>query len=178
MELKNAPLWRKEFEHDSCGTGFVANLNGLQSHRVVHDALEVLKRLAHRGGAGYDPDTGDGAGILIQLPDKLFRAVLPFELPEPGLYGVGMFFFPRDARSRQNCINLVEQASADCNFSLHGWRDVPHNLHSCGTAAREAAPYIMQVFVSPKKASGDIEQALYILRRTVEKRTEDRKSVV
>lgn len=176
MELKNAPLWRPEFEHDSCGTGFVANINGAKTHRVVHDALEVLKRLAHRGGAGYDPDSGDGAGILIQLPDSLFRSVLPFPLPEPGQYGTGMFFFPRDTHSRQNCIALVEKAADDTGFTLLGWRDVPHNLHACGTAAREAAPYVMQAFVAQKKPAVDIELALYILRRTIEHRTDDTKA--
>jgi len=176
MELKNAPLWRSEFEHDACGTGFVANQNGEKTHKVVVDALEVLKRLCHRGGAGYDPDTGDGAGILLQLPDKLFRAVLPFSLPEAGSYGVGMFFFPRDAHSRQNCITIIEKAVEDCGFKLLGWRDVPHNLHSCGTAAREAAPYIMQAFVEPKKALPDLEQGIYILRRCIEKRAEAAKA--
>jgi hypothetical protein len=159
MELKNAPLWRKEFEHDACGTGFVADISGKKSHQVVRDALVVLKRLAHRGGAGYDPDTGDGAGILIQLPDGLFRSVLPFPLPGEGQYGAGMFFFPRDSRSRQHCIELVENAAAATGFTLLGWRDVPHNLHACGTAARAAAPYVMQAFVTPERSVADLEQA-------------------
>ncbi len=176
MELRNAPLWRPEFEHDSCGTGFVANKDGHKSHKAVRDALEVLKRMAHRGGAGYDPDTGDGAGILIQLPDKLFRAVLPFELPELDQYGAGMFFFPRDAQLRRVCVELVEKAVKDCGFSLLGWRDVPHNLHSCGTAARESAPWITQVFVAPAKAMADMEQALYILRRTLERSSHKQKA--
>jgi glutamate synthase (NADPH/NADH) large chain len=176
MELKNAPLWRAEFEHDSCGTGFVANLDGTKSHKTVRDALEVLKRLAHRGGAGYDPDTGDGAGILLQLPDGLFRSALPFPLPEEGQYGAGMFFFPRDARSRQNCIDLIGKTAAECAFTLLGWRDVPHNLHACGTAAREAAPYVMQAFVTPAGSAADLEQALYILRRTIERRAAETKA--
>jgi glutamate synthase (ferredoxin) len=171
MELKNAPLWRAEFEHDSCGTGFVANRDGSRSHKVVTDALVVLKRLAHRGGAGYDPDSGDGAGILIQLPDRLFRSALPFKLPEPGAYGAGMFFFPRDSRSRKSCVTLIEKEVSAGGFELLGWRDVPHNLHSCGTAAREAAPWIMQAFVASRKPQADLEQSLYILRRSIEKRS-------
>ncbi len=171
MNLKNAPLWREEFEHDSCGTGFVANQKGQKSHAIVKDALSVLKRLAHRGGAGYDPDTGDGAGILLQLPDGLFRAVLPFDLPAAGQYGVGQFFFPRNPESRQSCVALVEEAARACGVTLLGWRDVPHRLHACGTAARESAPTILQAFFAPENAD-DVEQAIYILRRTIERRAD------
>ena len=170
-KLQNAPLWREQFEHDSCGTGFVANQRGEKSHRIVRDALEVLKRLSHRGGAGYDPDTGDGAGILLQLPDALFRAVAGVSLPQAGDYAVAQFFFPREAQAIERCRELVNKTCADLHMNVLAWRDVPHNLHACGTAARESAPALLQLFVSPAKPVEDMEQAIYILRRAIEKRS-------
>jgi glutamate synthase (NADPH) large chain len=92
-----AGLYRASEEHDACGVGFVAHIKGARSHAIVRSALDLLINLEHRGACGSDPDTGDGAGILIQMPDRFFRAVLPFELPAAGAYGAGLVLLPRDA---------------------------------------------------------------------------------
>mgnify|MGYP000120816385 CR=1 FL=1 len=93
---KSEGLYNPEFEHDACGTGFMAHIDGARSHAIVRDSLEILVRLAHRGGTGVDPDTGDGAGILVQIPDRFFRKKTDFQLPSEGQYAVGMFFLPLD----------------------------------------------------------------------------------
>src|SRR6188768_3224490 len=93
-------LYRPSEEHDACGVGFVAHIKGVRSHAIVSQALELLINLEHRGACGSDPDTGDGAGILVQMPDRFFRKTLPFPLPPAGAYGAGLVFFPPDARAR------------------------------------------------------------------------------
>jgi glutamate synthase domain-containing protein 1 len=138
--MKKATLWRPEFEHDACGTGFIAHMNGQRSHAIIKDALEILVRLAHRGGTGSDPDTGDGAGVLLQLPDKFFRKHAGLHLPREGEYAVGMFFLPLEeevCRLAQSGIEAIVKEEA---FSLIGWRTVPTNLHACGYGAWASVP--------------------------------------
>ena len=167
----DAPLWRPEFEHDNCGTGFVAHTKGHKSHSIVKDAIEVLNRLAHRGAAGGDPDTGDGAGIMTQIPDSFFRNTTGFELPPEEKYAVGQFFFPRDKERREACEDLVKEVISQCGHTLIGVRSVPISLHACGNGARISAPWVTQVFIEPiaHGSAGNIEVALYILRRMIEK---------
>ncbi len=166
--MEKAALWRKEFEHDACGTGFVAQINGRRSHAIVKDALEILMRLAHRGGTGADPDTGDGAGILVQMPDRFFRMKTNFHLPREGHYAVGMFFLPLDEAERLKTQILIEKITQEEQFSLIGWRTVPTNLHACGNGARKSAPSVSQLFMTwePNPQAADIR--LFVLRKRLE----------
>ena len=125
-------------EHDACGIGFVAHLRGERSRDIVRDALQLLRNLAHRGAAGRDPTTGDGAGILLQLPHAfLWRAcsTLGLRLPESGGYGVGMVFLPTDPERRRVCERLIEHAAGAHAFRVIGWRDVPVDARHAGPDA-------------------------------------------
>jgi len=175
--MQQAPLWRPEFEHDNCGTGLVAHTKGYRSHSIIKDALEVLNRLAHRGAAGSDPDTGDGAGILVQVPDSFFRKVLDFDLPKESEYAVGQFFLPRDNNQRAACEKLISDVIKQCGLELLGLRNVPINLHACGNGARISAPWVTQVFVSISNTQDEskIAVALYTTRRLIEKAAEEKK---
>lgn len=168
MNQQNAPLWRQEFEHDSCGTGFVAHVNGKKSHSIVTDALEILNRLVHRGGTGADPDTGDGAGILMQIPDQLFRKQVEFTLPEAGKYAVGMLFLPLDSELRAKCVTLINERIAAEGLTLLGWRKVPINLHACGNGARVSAPSVQQVFVGWPSENTEFDISLFALKKGIE----------
>ena len=166
-------LYDPAFEHDSCGVAFVARLNGVPSHETIERALTALANLEHRGAAGADPLTGDGAGILLQLPDEFFRAVSPEELPPAGAYGVAVCFLPRDDAARRAELEqvLVETVIRE-GQRVVGWRDVPMNLEPIGETARVAAPAVRQLLVaaSPDLA-GDrdaFERKLYVIRRQAE----------
>src|SRR5436190_7756488 len=100
-------LYRPSEEHDACGVGFVANIKGVRSHAIVRSALELLINLEHRGACGSDPDTGDGAGILLQMPDRFLRTAVAFALPEAGSYGCGLVFLPHDAAKRAECRSII-----------------------------------------------------------------------
>jgi glutamate synthase (NADPH/NADH) large chain len=163
-------------EHDACGVGFVANIDGRRSHKIVEDGIEVLRRLLHRGAAGCDPDTGDGAGILMQLPDEFFRAIpgeLGFALPAPGHYGAGMVFLPREQKLRKQCMSLLCEVVAEEGADFLGWRDVPVDENALGKTARASCPTICQFFVGRGKAKlteANFERKLYVIRRQIEKR--------
>ena len=133
-------LYDPTYEHDACGVAFVARLGAPASHEVIARALWALEHLEHRGAEGADADTGDGAGILIQLPDAFLRDEVPFDLPEPGRYGVAVCFLPDDEFAREHAERLiVETVEAEGQHVL-GWRDVPVDPAHCGTAAAAAAP--------------------------------------
>ncbi|MCB2073281.1 MAG: glutamate synthase large subunit, partial [Novosphingobium sp.] len=143
-------LYDARNEHDSCGVGFVAHIKGEKSHAIVSQALEILKNLDHRGAVGADPLMGDGAGILIQMPDKLFRKWADAEghkLPAPGDYAVAMCFLPQDEGSRDFVIKTFEKFIAKEGQKLIGWRDVPTTLDGLGRAVIESMPVIRQCFV-------------------------------
>src|ERR1700728_552398 len=141
-------LYDSRFEHDACGVGFVADLTARGGHDVVASALRVLCNLEHGGAAGADPDTGDGAGILTQLPHAFFREVAGFSLPEAGGYAAGLVLLPTDATERaEGCAWIADQGRAE-GLTVLGWRDVPVNETACGAGAREALPYLAQVFVA------------------------------
>lgn len=168
----NAPLWRPDFEHDNCGTGFVAHTLGKKSHSIIADALEALNRLNHRGGTGADPDTGDGAGILTQIPDSLFRKCVDFSLPEEGRYAVAQVFLSRNQEKRELGEQIIKDAVDKSGHRLLGIRTVPVNLYACGNGARISAPWVSQFFIECKKDSIDdidINLDLYVLRRSIEK---------
>jgi glutamate synthase domain-containing protein 1 len=166
-------LYDPTYERDACGVAFVARLGAPASHEVISRALWALEHLEHRGAEGADPDTGDGAGILLQVPDDFLRAQVSFELPEPGRYGVAACFLPRrDEAARAEAITVIERRVETEGQRVLGWRDVPvDELHS-GTTAKACAPYIQQLFVGAGDHIEDqdaFERKLYVIRRCVEK---------
>ncbi len=173
-ELARYGLYSPNLEHDSCGVGVVANIKGSQSHEIVTEALEALVNLGHRGACGRDPETGDGAGILVQMPHAFFRKACPalgINLPEPGAYGVGMVFLPPQPEARLKCQDLIDRSIAAEGLDLLGWRDVPVNPDRLGRDARSVQPTIRQVFVAGRSNLQDPEQLqrkLYTLRKVIE----------
>jgi len=141
-------LYDPAFEHDSCGVAFVARLDGAQLNETVTQALRALENLEHRGAAGADADTGDGAGILVQVPDAFLRGVVPFELPEAGRYGVAVCFLPQESGRRAELERLLEQTVKAEGQRVLGWRDVPVRRNEAGSHARAFAPVIRQLFVA------------------------------
>ncbi|MCH7654599.1 MAG: glutamate synthase large subunit [Chloroflexi bacterium] len=172
---QQAGLYRPEFEHSACGVGVVANIKGVRSHAIIDDGIEVLVNLAHRGARGADPDTGDGAGMLLQMPDGFMRreaAALGFELPAAGGYAVGMTFLPRSATERATCEAIVEAATVAEGQRFLGWRDVPVDATGIGHAARDCAPAIRQFFVGRGADTGDtaaFERKLFVIRKVIER---------
>jgi glutamate synthase domain-containing protein 2/glutamate synthase domain-containing protein 1/glutamate synthase domain-containing protein 3 len=165
-------LYDPSYEHDACGLAFVARLDGTPLHEVVRRALTALENLEHRGASGADADSGDGAGILAQIPDRLFRDVARTGLPPPGAYGVGVCFLPQDDTRRAELEAIVEYAVEAEGQRLLLWRDVPVDPAAAGEVARAVAPRIRQVVVgaSPELA-GDpeaFERKLYVIRRVAE----------
>jgi len=166
-------LYHPRNEHDACGMGLVASIRGEQSHEIIRKGLEVLINLTHRGAAGCDPETGDGAGILIQIPHAFFKqecGKLGMQLGERGSYGVAMVFLPVDKHSRLQCEGVMERISQAEGLKLLGWRDTPVNGDLIGRQARASQPYIEQMFVGrPAGMSEDaFERLLYLVRRRVE----------
>ena len=164
-------------EHDACGVGLVANLSGAATHTIIQQAIEVLENLEHRGALGADPLTGDGAGLLMEMPDDLLRAEaesLGIALPPLGAYGVGMVFLPQNDDERAWCEARIAEAAADKGLTLLGWRDVPNDPAAIGSGAREVLPIIRQCFLSGAAADGTpltgdaLERRLYVVRRVVE----------
>ncbi len=173
--LRKQGLYDPWYEHDACGVGFVANIKGEKSHNIVKQGLQVLQNLTHRGACGCDPLTGDGAGILMQLPDEFLRArgkELRIALPDPGEYGVGMVFLPRDTHERNACLKLFEKAVHEEDLKLLGWRSVPTQPQHCGDLARKTMPEVRQIFIgTTKEVKGQeaLERRLYVVRKTVER---------
>jgi glutamate synthase (NADPH/NADH) large chain len=162
-------LYDPAFEHDSCGVAFVASIAGEHSHAIVAQGLEALVNLGHRGACGCDPDSGDGAGILIQLPDAFLRRVAPVDLPAS--YGAGIAFLPGDPEERRRVEEIAAQACADEGVRLYGWRDVPHHPEAVGPVARRGMPVIRMLFVGGVGVSGEaLERRLYVLRRVLHAR--------
>src|SRR5580658_6255284 len=134
--IDHSGLYDPQYEHDACGVGLVADLTGKRGHAPVAQALTVLANLEHRGAKGADPQTGDGAGILTQIPDEFFRAVCDFDLPPLGHYAAGLVFFPA-GRDRAGAVAAIEELAQAEGLVVGGWRDVPHDPSACGTGARE-----------------------------------------
>src|SRR5579859_6044643 len=163
-------LYDSRFEHDACGVGFVADLSARGGHDVVASALRVLCNLEHRGAAGADPDTGDGAGILTQIPDAFFRASTGLELPEAGAYAAGLAFLPLDITERNLAIAAVSRLAGDEGLVVLGWRDVPVNPAACGAGAREVLPHLAQMFVAGESGEAGLalERMAFCLRKRAE----------
>ena len=171
-ELAKKGLYSPEQEHDACGVGVVANIKGQKTHQIIDEGVQVLINLGHRGAAGSDPETGDGAGMLIQMPSKLFEreaAALGIELPAAGKYGVGMVFMPPEVQS--NCRDLVGKVIEAEGLKVLGWRDVPLDLSKIGEDARAVCPSIAQVFIGigpDTKDAAHLERKLYVVRKVLE----------
>ncbi|MGZ5231926.1 MAG: glutamate synthase central domain-containing protein, partial [Burkholderiales bacterium] len=159
-------------EHDACGVGFVANIKGKKSHAIVQQGLQILRNLTHRGAVGADPLAGDGAGILLQIPDRFFRDEMVrqgIHLPPLGQYGVGMVFLPQEPASRLACEYEIERAIKDEGQILLGWRDVPCDNAGLGVSVKKIEPIIRQVFIGRGKGvtvTDALERKLYIIRKS------------
>ena len=172
--LTKQGLYDPRFEHDACGVGLVANIKGVKSHGIISQGLEVLLNLGHRGACGADPETGDGAGFLIQMPHQFFAEEcesLGIGLPEYGSYGVGMVFLPRDPEERRRCEEIISRVVAEEGQAFLGWRDVPVSPDAIGTLAAREQPVIRQFFVGRSESLRDqsqFELRLYVIRRQIE----------
>lgn len=171
-------LYDPQYEKDACGVGFVANIAGVKSHDIITKGITVLSNLEHRGATGSDANTGDGAGILIQLPHQfLVKAAAKAglgQLPAEGRYGVGMVFLPRSLDQAVAFEKLIEKAIHDEGLHLIGWRTVPTDSSAIGELARESEPHICQVFVgAPNLSRMLLERKLYVLRKVIEQRLRD-----
>ena len=178
MKFKGLPekqgLYDPRNEHDACGIGFVANIKNRKSHEIIRQGLQILVNLTHRGAVGADPRAGDGAGILIQMPDAFLRKACDeagFELPPAGDYGVGMLFLPTDRAARVECERVVEKFVADEGQRLIGWRDVPVDNSGLGESVIPTEPAIRQVFVGRGDNCADqdaFERKLFVIRKQAE----------
>ncbi|QCX34579.1 glutamate synthase large subunit [Caloramator sp. E03] len=165
-------LYDPAFEKDSCGVGFVANIRGEKTHSIVKQGLQVLVNLTHRGAVGSDPKTGDGAGIMVQIPDEFFRIEcdnLKIELPPEGAYAVGMIFLPREPALRLQCEGILERIIEEEGQKVLGWRDVPTDNKVIGETALGTEPTIRQIFVGKNCGSEmEFERKLYLIRKRAE----------
>ncbi len=178
QNLLEQGLYRPEHEHDACGMGFVVNLNGHKTHDIVQKGIQILINLTHRGACGCDPETGDGAGVLIQIPHDFFVrecSKLGFTLPDAGSYGVGMLFLPVENAQRLLCEGIVERIATEEGLTVLGWRDTPLNGDAIGRQARAIQPYIEQIFLQKgsnkqgqEMSQDEFERTLYIVRRRAE----------
>ncbi|MCR4337039.1 MAG: glutamate synthase-related protein, partial [Candidatus Omnitrophica bacterium] len=163
-------LYNPAFEHDACGVGFIVNLKGKKSHDIVRNAIAILENLSHRGACGCDPETGDGAGILIQVPDAFLRkecTKLRIDLPSEGQYGVGLVFLPTNPEDRNIIEQWTEHLIHEEGQRFLGWRNVPHHPQNVGRVARSAMPEFKQLFIGIGKdtLSSDFERKLYVIRK-------------
>ncbi|WP_239311111.1 MULTISPECIES: glutamate synthase large subunit [unclassified Frankia] len=147
-------LYDPTFEHDACGVGFVVDVRGRRSHELIEQGLTVLRNLDHRGASGCDPDTGDGAGILLQVPDAFLRDVVDFPLPPAGQYAVGTAFLPQVAGDRDNAVRAISRIVRGEGLRVLGWREVPVVSHIVGRAAAEVEPRMRQIFLGLPAAAG------------------------
>ncbi|HEU4342932.1 MAG TPA: glutamate synthase large subunit [Candidatus Binatia bacterium] len=167
-------LYDPNFEHDACGVGFVVNIKGAKSHEIVEQALAVLENLDHRGACGCEENTGDGAGMLLQVPHVFFQHAckgLGFRLPEPGEYGVGMVFLPDDRKQRRQFERIMEEIIAGEGQKHLGWRKVPTDNLYLGDTAKSCEPFVRQVFIGRGEGINDdmdFERKLYVIRRRAE----------
>ena len=172
---ENWGLYNSSFEHDACGIGAVVNIKGKKSNKIINDALDILENLKHRGGTGADENTGDGAGILIQIPHNFFKRVCNdknINLPENGEYAVGVLFLPNEEKKREIALNIMNKVLMEKHYETLLLRDVPIDYSGLGKAALESMPKIQQVILNkPNGIENDkaFERELYILRRNIEK---------
>ncbi|HEY7051461.1 MAG TPA: glutamate synthase large subunit [Mycobacterium sp.] len=177
MAPRAAGLYNPAFEHDACGVAMVVDMHGRRSRDIVDKAITALLNLEHRGAQGAEPHTGDGAGILIQVPDEFLRAVVDFELPERGSYATGMAFLPQSSKEAAEACAAVEKIAEAEGLEVLGWRDVPTDESSLGALARDAMPTFRQVFIclgersdgmDPAASGMDLERRVYVVRKRAE----------
>jgi glutamate synthase domain-containing protein 2/glutamate synthase domain-containing protein 1/glutamate synthase domain-containing protein 3 len=166
-------LYHPSHEHDACGIGFVASISGTKSHDIIRQGIQVLLNLGHRGACGCDPETGDGAGVTIQIPHRFFEREckkLGFTLPKAGTYGVGMIFLPVEKHPRLQCEGILERIVREEGLTLLGWRDTPVYASAIGRVARASQPYIQQIFVGAPAGMDEaaLERKLYVVRKRTE----------
>jgi glutamate synthase (NADPH/NADH) large chain len=157
-------------EHDACGVGFVAHIKGEKSHDIVKKGLTILNNVVHRGAVGADPKAGDGAGILMQIPDAFFQDVVDFDLPAEGEYGVGMLFFPKNNSQRTVLEKLVEDVINEEGQSVLGWRSVPVDPSGLGESVKPTEPMIRQVFIaggSDSTGQDALERKLFVIHKII-----------
>ncbi|AMW17875.1 MULTISPECIES: glutamate synthase large subunit [Mycobacteroides] len=160
-------LYNPAYEHDACGVAMVVDMHGRRSRDIVDKAITALLNLEHRGAAGAEPNSGDGAGIMLQIPDKFFRAVVDFELPAEGSYASGIAFLPQGSKDAAAACEAVDKIVEAEGLTVLGWREVPHDDSSLGALARDAMPTFRQLFISG--ASGiDLERRVYVVRKRIE----------
>ncbi|MCK7575514.1 MAG: glutamate synthase large subunit [Chromatiales bacterium] len=177
MSLRALPpaqgLYDPTLERDACGVGFVCHIKNHKSHAIVRQGLEILERLNHRGAVGADPKAGDGAGILVQIPDAFFRAVVDVDLPPPGDYGVGMVFLPKDANTRRAIETTIAQLLEEGGQTVLGWRDVPVDNSDLGESVLPSEPMVRQVFIARGANCPDqdaFERKLFLIRKRMDNR--------
>src|SRR5215813_8982351 len=166
-------LYDPRNEHDACGIGFVSHVKGRKSHDIILKGIQLLINLTHRGACGCDPETGDGAGVLIQIPHQFFArecSKLGFTLPPAGEYGIGMVFLPVEPHPRLQCEGLLERIVREEGLTVLGWRDTPIDGSAIGRVARNSQPYIQQIFVGRAKGMTEdqLERKLYVVRKRAE----------
>ncbi|HEY7118601.1 MAG TPA: hypothetical protein VH475_18570, partial [Tepidisphaeraceae bacterium] len=167
-------LYDPRYEHDACGVGFICQMKGIPSHQLVSDALMMLENMNHRGACGCEENSGDGAGLLVKMPDKFFRKEarrLGFNLPRLGEYAVGMVFLPQERSARLKCERTVERVVRDNNMVVLGWRDVPVDHNHVGPTPKKVEPVIRQVFVGMAETfyiKSDFDRRLYLVRQRTE----------
>ena len=169
-------LYNPNNEKDACGVGLLANINGIKSHQLVEKGLQVLENMVHRGAEGADSKTGDGAGIMVQIPHE-FILLQGIAVPEKGRYGSGLMFLPKNDDSQQLILDILERETLELGLSMLPVRDVPTNNELLGRVAKAAEPAIKQIFIADERTNEDIEPKLYVLRRRVEKKVDESAAV-
>ena len=162
-------LYNPAYEHDACGVGMIVNLNGSKSHELVDSALRVLENMKHRGAEGADNKTGDGAGIMVQIPHE-FILLQGIPVPEKGKYGTGLIFLPKDPKEQEHILSIVIEEIEREGLTLMHLRAVPVNTDVLGQSARETEPDIKQVFITGTTQPENLERTLYIIRKKIEQR--------
>ncbi len=172
-------LYRSEHEHDACGVAFVATLTGVPSHQIVQDALTALRNLQHRGASGAEVNSGDGAGILVQVPDAFLREVVDFALPATGRYAVGTAFLPAEPEARDRAVGIIERVAGEEGLDVLGWREVPVTPSLLGQTSASTMPTFRQLFVAGRSDGGSrpeglvLDRTAFVLRKRVEHETRD-----
>jgi glutamate synthase (NADPH/NADH) large chain len=171
-------MYDPRYEHDACGVGFVATLTGEPSHDLVQQGLTVLRNLEHRGATGADPETGDGAGLLLQVPDAFLRETVDFPLPEAGSYAVGIAFLPAEETEAAEAVSQIETLASEEGLTVLGWREVPVAPELLGPGARATMPSFRQLFVKDATADKDtgaprsgivLDRLAFVLRKRAER---------
>ena len=168
--FKRESLFEEKFEKDNCGMGFIANINGIKTNKTIIDGIKILRGLEHRGASGYDSETGDGAGLLFEVPDEFFRDMYK-ELPKFGDYGVGNIFFPVDEKEREEIKQIISEVVNEEKEEVLFFREVPIKKDAVGREAQRTLPHIEQLFIKKLDFDHkDFEKKLYIIRKKIERK--------